>query len=119
MNAVQIIVVFLLSSAFSTIFFLIVLRFRDSKAEKRNMESYKRGLAEADLVLKNEIKNLEQKIDDLKNDFVINVHPYKSEIKQDYLIFKKKKIEYGYKYQLFVKGLPCMPPATIPVNILG
>lgn len=45
-----------------------------------------------------------------KNDITVTVHPFVNTAKDEGLIFKDTRVEIGYKYQLFVKGLPCFAP---------
>ncbi len=48
---------------------------------------------------------------DLKNsELSVSVYPFVNTQKEDSLLSKQTRVELGYKYQLFVKGLPCFVP---------
>lgn len=79
---------------------IVALKQEMVKAEK---ESYFAGRNEA--------------IEEFKNDFKIQIQPYKRTFKQKrdgiLAIGEVEKIEVGYQYQLFIKGSPSLSPATI------
>ena len=56
-------------------------------------------------------------IEEFKNDFKIQIQPYKRTFKQKrdgiLAIGEVEKIEVGYQYQLFIKGSPSLSPAVI------
>ena len=69
-------------------------------------ESYDRGRKQAE--------------DTFANDFFVQVNPYKRVFKEKngFLgsFMEKDKVEIGYQYQLFVKGIPTLNPAVVVVE---
>lgn len=55
-----------------------------------------------------------QTLEDQKNSALsVVVHPFVNTDAQKGMFTKETKIEIGYKYQLFVQGLPCFEPHTM------
>lgn len=69
---------------------------------------------------KSYLKGRQEASEEFKNDFQVKVFPYKEEIKQKsnniISIGNKEYIEIGYKYQLFVKGIPALGESKIPLQ---
>lgn len=59
-------------------------------------------------------------IEEFKNDFNIQIQPYKRTFKQKrngiLAMGEVEKIEIGYQYQLFIKGSPSLSPAIIIIE---
>ncbi len=45
-------------------------------------------------------------------------YPYKVEHGENGMIFDERRVEIGYKYQLFVNGAPCFQPHVVPTDTL-
>ena len=45
-------------------------------------------------------------------------YPYKIEHGENGMIFDERRVEIGYKYQLFVNGAPCFQPHVVPTDTL-
>lgn len=45
-------------------------------------------------------------------------YPYKEEHGENGMIFDERRVEIGYKYQLFVNGAPCFQPHIVPTDTL-
>ena len=62
----------------------------------------------------------EEAIEEFKNDFQVNVYPYidkKNEKSNNiFSIGNKEFVEIGYKYRLFVKGIPALEESKIPIK---
>jgi hypothetical protein len=54
---------------------------------------------------------MRKKISELQN-FEVQIFPWKENIEEGH-IFKTQSIKIGYKYQLFVNGMPCFEPHTL------
>lgn len=69
-------------------------------------ESYDRGKKQAE--------------EHFANDFFVQVNPYKRVFKEKNSLLgsfmEKDKVEIGYQYQLFVKGIPTLNPAVIVIE---
>ena len=65
-------------------------------------------------------KGKKQAEDNFVNDFFVQVNPYKRVFKEKNSLLgsfmEKDKIEIGYQYQLFVKGIPTLNPAVIIIE---
>ncbi|WP_264550274.1 hypothetical protein [Flavobacterium sp. N2820] len=66
------------------------------------------------------LKGRQEASEEFKNDFQVKVYAYKEEIRQKnnnlLSIGNKEFIEIGYKYQLFVKGIPALGESKIPIQ---
>ncbi|MCF6130888.1 hypothetical protein [Flavobacterium wongokense] len=102
----------------------------------RNEYEDKNEIAKREEELKNQIFELRKQVIDVEkdsyekgrkdaeekfmNDFVVQVFPYKryyKEKKDGIIAFGSiEKVEIGYQYQLFVKGLPALNPAMIVIE---
>ena len=45
-------------------------------------------------------------------------YPYKTEHGENGVLFDERRVEIGYKYQLFVNGAPCFQPHVVPTETL-
>lgn len=45
-------------------------------------------------------------------------YPYKEEHGENGVIFDERRVEIGFKYQLFVNGTPCFQPHVVPTETL-
>ena len=65
-------------------------------------------------------KGKKQAEDNFANDFFVQVNPYKRVFKEKNSLLgsfmEKEKVEIGYQYQLFVKGIPTLNPAVIVIE---
>lgn len=61
-------------------------------------------LAEAEARFQKELAEVKS------NDITVSVSPFVNTAKDDGFIFKETRVEIGYKYQLLIKGLPCLTP---------
>ncbi|WP_334107676.1 hypothetical protein [Methylobacillus sp.] len=50
--------------------------------------------------------------------FSVVTYPYKEEVGSDGVFSDDRKMEIGYKFQLFVNGIPCFDAHKIPVETL-
>lgn len=53
-----------------------------------------------------------------KEQLSVVTYPYKEETGNDGFISDHRKVEIGYKYQLFIKGMPCFTAHKMPVETL-
>ncbi len=118
MDYILIVAVVCLTTIFWWIVFYFILGRNIKQAELKAEASYKNGITDAELVLEKEINLLRNQLEELKSELEISVEPYTTEVKADFALFKKKKIEYGYRYQLFIKGIPCLQPVSVPLNVV-
>lgn len=65
-------------------------------------------------------KGKKQAEDNFANDFFVQVNPYKRVFKKNNSLLgsfmENEKVEIGYQYQLFVKGIPTLNPAVIVIE---
>ncbi|MBK6741265.1 MAG: hypothetical protein IPG64_27125 [Haliea sp.] len=65
------------------------------------------------------IANHEKEIGRLKESgLTLVTYPYKEEHGKDGVIFDERRVEIGYKYQLFVNGTPCFQPHIVATDTL-
>lgn len=63
--------------------------------------------------------NHEKEIGRLKESgLTLVTYPYKDEHGKDGVIFDERRVEIGYKYQLFVNGTPCFQPHIVVTDTL-
>lgn len=61
----------------------------------------------------------EEKLDALrKEELTVITYPYDEQIGDDGFFSDDRKAEIGYKFQLFIKGVPCFEPHKVPVQVL-
>lgn len=60
----------------------------------------------------NEIEHLR------RGGLTVVTYPYEEQIGDDGVFIDDRRAEIGYKFQLFVNGIPCFEPHKIPVSVL-
>lgn len=122
-------VTFLLTAFVSSLLFAAVLWRKVQKLENLNLsqrrdfeDRYERAVrqtaederARADEALRQAEQRFERSLEDQKNSALsVVVHPFVNTEGQKGIFTRETKVEIGYKYQLFVQGLPCFEPHTM------
>lgn len=77
----------------------------------RTRKQFESKLSDANEQIRNSYdKGFEKGIDN--RDISVQVFPWREEIEVDNFFKNRKSVKFGYKYQLFVKGIPCLEPHT-------
>jgi hypothetical protein len=70
-------------------------------------------------VLKSKIEHYQNEIENIKdNELTVLTYPFTEENGEDGLLTDSREVEIGYKYQLFIKGVPCLEAHKVVLNKL-
>jgi hypothetical protein len=98
---------------------LAMVRIEQVRSEERGtLEAALRTCrAEHAQSLRETIDRYEQKLKDrADSDLSVTVHPFVNTQSKKSLFTNETQVDIGYKYQLFVRGLPCFEPHTVVVD---
>jgi len=87
---------------------------------KGKLDRMRSELTEAKTQLTERAASLERERDlAKKSELSVVMFPYKEEHGENGFFSDERRAEIGYKYQIFVAGVPCFDPHKIPIDVLS